>query len=154
MRLSDLNEQLADSIRAHHGSGHFDHDTARLRLTAGLSISDETADNILRAPIPEHVWENVGRNRPVDGKPVACEACGRVSVCGIVSEFLGQPLPPCDRPGTVPTEGRCELGHVRKRVVCDDHADAFRAMPDAIDCAECHESGITSRSTLTIGGAA
>lgn len=51
MYLSDLYGEIAESIRVHHASGHFDREEAMGRLVNGCSFSSDEAAQILAQPV-------------------------------------------------------------------------------------------------------
>lgn len=56
MLLSDLLGEIAESIRVHHASGHFDRDEATWRLTGGCGMSDEQAQETLALPVGDDLF--------------------------------------------------------------------------------------------------
>lgn len=79
MRLSDLYSQIADSIRVHHASGHFDHQTARNRLIAQTGVDVWRADDILALNVPASMFDEYKTWPPSGraGRPAQCTECGR-----------------------------------------------------------------------------
>jgi hypothetical protein len=74
MRLTDLHNEIADSIRVHHASGHFDHDRAHAGLTAQTGCTAEHADAVLAAPVPERLYDEY-KTFPPGLERVPCEDC-------------------------------------------------------------------------------
>ncbi len=65
MFLSELNTQVAESIRVHHASGHFVRDEAVARLAA-LGYDPAVVDEILSWPVTDDQFAQ-HRTWPKDG---------------------------------------------------------------------------------------
>lgn len=72
-----------------------------------------------------------------------------MAACGIVTEFLGHNLPPCDLDGTKEVTATCATGHTRTRIVCLHHAFAFYGAVPTI-CAPCYDKGVEARMTFEV----
>ncbi len=55
MRLSDLNNEIAESIRVHHASAHFTTDEAAKRLLA-LGMGEARVAAVLAEPVDEALF--------------------------------------------------------------------------------------------------
>ncbi len=79
MHMTELNGQIADSIRVHHASGHFDHGEARDRLVAQTGCDEAKADEILAADIPAGMYDEY-KTWPRGGVPRwPCADCRRIA---------------------------------------------------------------------------
>lgn len=76
MLLSDLYDEIADSIRTHHASGHFSHDEAMERLVKGQGMTSTRAAEVLAAPVPFLMFDKF-KTYPADG--ACCAPCGECS---------------------------------------------------------------------------
>ncbi|MFC6017784.1 hypothetical protein ACFP2T_16405 [Plantactinospora solaniradicis] len=69
MRLNDLNNQVNESIRVHHASGHFDREEAMARLTAN-GLTEVQAKDLLAQPVDVGLFHEYGTYPPeVDVTP-------------------------------------------------------------------------------------
>lgn len=76
MLASDLHDEIADSIRVHHASGHFTHAEAVVMMIAQTGWSTGRVKDRLALPVTDDDFAAYG-TFPPGGVPAACAECGR-----------------------------------------------------------------------------